>query len=346
MRVAVIGTGQISAEHLRFLQMRTDVSLMAVCDLSRIAAEYHAEQFGAEAAYTDHQEMLAATQPDVAHILTPAVSHPALIRDCLEAGAHVICEKPIAPTRPELEELIAIARQRERWLIEDHNYRFNDTVQEVEQLVASGALGEVREVEIRMALPIRGGRYGDANLPHSSHRMPAGVIHEFITHLTYLLLRFLPEYDDVIAAWRNHGGDDLFTYDDLDALIIGNMAHGRIRFTCHAGPDQFSLTVRGSKGLASTDLFHPCLVRTIPRSAGKQLSPIVNYFCGGWRMLHGSAGNFRRKLLQQTPYEGLHTFLGMTYHALVDGGQPPVTYEQMRATSHLIDAMVSKAARV
>src|SRR5690606_20316135 len=112
--------------------------------------------------------------------------------------------------------------RRGRRLIENHNYRFNRPWLAIERAVASGQLGDVREVEVRLCLPLRGpgGRYADANLPHPSHRLPAGVLHEFITHLCYLALRFVPEpIDHVRAVWSNHGGGPLFRYDDLDAIV-------------------------------------------------------------------------------------------------------------------------------
>ena len=138
-----------------------------------------------------------------------------------------------------------------------------------------------------MALPIRkaGGRYADANLPHPSHNLPAGVIHEFITHLCYLALRFLPASATapprVAAAWSKHGDEPLFKYDDLDALVIAGRSTRRIRFTSHAAPDCFTVTVRGTKGWAETDLFQPHLRVVVPRKGGQQLSPLVNQFVNG-----------------------------------------------------------------
>lgn len=347
MRAAVIGTGKISAEHLRFLQGRADAQLVGVCDLSPVAAKYHAEQYGAEQAYTQHREMFDRARPDVVHILTPAETHPPLVRDALEAGAHVICEKPLALATGELDDLFALGRERGRQVIEDHNYRFNEPVGEIERMVELGELGEVREVEVRLTLPVRdGGRYADANLPHPSHRLPAGVIHEFVTHLAYLTLRFLPSVQRVAAAWSNHGGGDLFKYDDLDALVIGGGVHARIRFSAHAQPDGFELTVRGSRGYAQTDLFHPCLRRVVPRAVGRQLSPLVNQLAGGARLARASADNFRRKLMQQTPYEGLERLLGLTYDALERGEAPPVTEADIRQTSELVEALLSPEGRM
>ncbi|MDB5289193.1 MAG: oxidoreductase domain protein [Phycisphaerales bacterium] len=338
----MIGTGKISEEHLRFLGADPHVTLAAVCDLSPSLAKYAVARFGAQQAFIDSSQMLADARPDVVHVLTPPHTHAKLVTDALTSGAHVIVEKPVAPSNREFRDLWSLAQSHGRRIVEDHNYRFNEPVLAIEKLVAEGELGDVREVEVRMALGVRkpGGRYMDENLPHPSHRMPAGVIHEFITHLCYLALRFLPSFDRVAAAWSKHGDDALFKHDDLDALVIGGPVHARIRFTSHASPDCFGVTVRGTRGWAETDLFQPHLRVVVPRKGGQQLSPLVNHWVNGAGMMRASLSGFRNKVLQKTPYEGLRTFLDRTYTALRAGGEPPVTYEDMDRASRLVDALL------
>lgn len=349
LKSAVIGTGAISKEHLAFLQSSDKAELMAVCDLSPAAARYAAERYGAPGIYTDYRQMLADLQPQVVHILTPPQTHKRLGIDCLEAGAHVICEKPIALSSADLADLWAVAQRCDRKLIEDHNYRFNQTIREILGLVAAGELGDIQEVEVRLDLDIRSeGRFADENLPSPMHRMPAGVIHDFISHLCYLLLAFLPdtEFERVAAAWSNHGKGDLFKYDDLDALVIGGGIHGRLRFSSYTRPDAFSVTVRGSRGYAQTDLFQPHLKRVVPRFVGKQLSPLVNHWSNGWELVNASVHNFRNKLMQWSPYEGLHTLLAQTYDALIQDAPPPVSFADMARTSQLIERLLEPENQV
>jgi hypothetical protein len=135
-------------------------------------------------------------------------------------------------------------------------------------------------------------------------------------------------------------------YDDLDALVIGGPIHTRIRFTSHAAPDCFTLTVRGTRGWAETDLFQPHLRVVVPRRGGQQLSPLVNQFANGAGLVTSSFRGFRNKVLQKTPYEGLRTFLDKTYDALRTGGEPPVTFKDMDRAGRLIDALLDEANRV
>jgi len=347
MNTAIIGSGTISEEHLSALRRMPLVKVVAVCDLSPAVARYAADRCGVEHAYTDYRQMLTELSPDVVHVLTPPHTHVAVVTDCLNAGVHVIVEKPVAPSNAQFQELWALAERNQRCLIEDQNYRFNEPVRAIERLVGHGRLGRVREVDVRMDLGIRapGGRYADANLPHASHQMPAGVIHEFITHLCYLALLFAPDEPldqaTATASWCNYGGGDLFKYDDLDAIVLVGDVHVRIRFSCRTGPDRFAITVRGSEGHACCDLFQPQLQVVVPRVGGRLLSPLTNQFVNGCSLIASSMRNFANKIMQKTPYEGLHRFLAQTYRALDNGEPPPVSYQDMFRASQLVDLLVA-----
>ena len=345
LKSAVIGTGAISKEHLSFIAKSESAHLAGVCDLSPASAKYAANRFGADSIYTNYSQMLDEVKPDIVHILTPPHTHKKIAKDCLAAGVHVFCEKPVTPTYEELQELSSFAQSCNRTLIENHNYCFNEKILAIQKLIADDILGEVQEVEIRVALPIRdGGIFADENLPNPIHKMPAGVIHDFITHICSLVVRFIPDVERVAAAWSNHGGGDLFKYDDLDATVIAGGAHARIRFSCHTLPKGFHVTVRGSKGYAETDLFQPHLRCVIPR-AGDVLSPIINHFANGCDFIASSFINFRSKIMQKTPYEGMHRLLEQTYQALINGQEAPISLSDIERTNRLVNALLSAENR-
>lgn len=360
IRAAVVGSGAISREHLGFLSgsaairpsspVEDRIRLVGVCDLSPITARYAAEEHGADGAYTDLDRMLAEAGPDVVHVLTPPETHVRLVTACLSSGAHVICEKPVTPTSAELAQLLEVAADNGRHLMESHNYRFNRGVLEMREAIDRGEIGTVREVDLRVALPVTDptGRFGDPHLPSPIHAMPAGVIHDFLTHLTYLL-RYLARpiaFDRIAAAWSNHSQNPLFKWDDLDATLIGRSAdgpvHGHLRFDAGAGPDTFTIEVRGSDGWIETDIFQPYLRIVRPRPGGAQLSPIVNHLANGLGLIDQGVRNVARKIMQQTPYEGLYRMLDETYLALADGRPLPVTPEDMLGASELIDRLVDE----
>lgn len=330
------------------------IRLVGLCDLSPVTAGYAAGQYGVEASYTDVDLMLREAKPDVVHVLTPPQTHVDLVSRCLDAGAHVICEKPITPSASELDLLLGRAEAAGRQLMESHNYRFNRGIVDIKAAIDRGDLGSVREVEIRIALPVTDpeGRFGDPNLPSPIHDLPAGVIHDFTTHFAYLLLHLADplEFSRIAAAWSNHSDNPLFRFDDLDALLIGRGAdgpiHGRLRFDAGAAPDAFSVSVRGTQGWVETDLFQPYNRTVRPRPGGSQLSPIVNHVANGASLMNDGIRNVGRKLLQQTPYQGLHSMLDESYSALAAGQPFPVTPAEMMNASRLIDRLLEDGVRL
>lgn len=347
LRAAVIGAGRISEEHLRFLREAAGTNEMCrpvgVCDLSPAMARFAASRANCPA-FTDLSQMLSQARPDVVHVLTPPQSHAKIIAECLAAGAQVICEKPLAVNHGEFMRLWEMSQQANRRLIEDHNCRFNEPVRVIEKWVKDGRLGDVREVDVRLTLPIDapGGRYADENLPHSSHALPGGVIHEFLPHLCYLALRFCPAMEKVSATWRKLGTSPLFKYDEFDATITGPTTTARLRFSSHAKPDGFALIVRGTRGWAETDLYHPFLRMNVSR-AGGPFAPLVNQWVNGCGMMGAAVVGVKNKIMNKTPLEGMHTFLHRTYAALRAGGEPPVSFADMDQTARLIDELVRQA---
>ena len=348
LKAAVIGAGAISKEHLSFLSTSSRAELVGVCDLSAAAAKYATEHYGAKGAYTDYKKMLAEASPDVVHVLTPPNTHKMIATDCLQAGAHVLCEKPITPSLQEFKELWEVAKACDRHLMEDQNYLYNEPILAIQKMVNDGELGEIQDVEIRVALNVRseGGRFADENLPNPIHKMPAGVVHDIITHMVYLALPYLPSVDRVSAAWSNHGGGDLFKYDDLDAIVIGGKTHVRFRFSPYTQPECFMVFVRGDRGYAETDLFQPYLRTVVPRSGGQQLSPLVNHFANGSNLVGASFHNFYRKVMQKTPYEGLYKLMDKTYYALAHGQDLPIGFQQMERTLSLIETLLAEENQV
>lgn len=113
----------------------------------------------AEDCYEALGPALAATSPDAVLVTANLVGHVPLVREALEAGRHVLVEKPFAPSVAAGRELVALAEARDLRLMVSQNYRFHPTVTAVRDLVRSGELGRVHAVDIdfRRWSPLRAG---------------------------------------------------------------------------------------------------------------------------------------------------------------------------------------------
>lgn len=346
LRAAVIGCGAIAHEHLGYLGSSPIVELGGVCDLSPALAGFIRDKFRAGAAFTDVREMLDVVRPEVVHVLTPPQSHVHLVEQSLAAGAHVICEKPMAADGPTVRGLIDRALAAGRVLQESRNYLYNDIVLAFTKAVRDGRVGQVLEVDLLLSLDFLKGPFGDENLAGVAVDLPAGAVHDFLPHLAYLFLHFAGwsgDVDAVAGFLQNRSGNRRARFDHLDALIHAGPVRGRLRVTTDVQPDSFRLFVRGTKATLETDLFNPYRRFDGPPYTGKLTS--VGQFRFGGQMMKSAARNFIDKVKQHGPYQGMPRMLDAIYRALLKGDEPPFSPAAMIDTARLVDRLAALGSR-
>lgn len=142
-RAAIVGCGDVSVIHAEAVEAIDGIELVAVCDTDPDQLESAAATYGV-AAYDSLATMLAEAQPDVVHVTTPHHQHVQVTIDCLEAGAHVIQEKPIAHTIEEGERLVEAARHARSKVGICFQNRYNISSEEARRIIDAGLLGEVQ----------------------------------------------------------------------------------------------------------------------------------------------------------------------------------------------------------
>ena len=152
MKVAVIGVGSMGKNHARVYSELPEADLAAVADTDQKLVSATAEKHGARA-YTDYREMLEKEKPDAVSVVVPTAMHEEVGMAALEAGAHVLMEKPIAATVEEGQRLIEKARAVKKQLMVGHIVRFNPAMQALKQKLADGDLGRIFQVFCRRAGP-------------------------------------------------------------------------------------------------------------------------------------------------------------------------------------------------
>jgi predicted dehydrogenase len=147
IRAAVIGTGYLGRFHAQKYAQAAGCKLEAVVDVSAEARGRVAEEVGTRAV-ADYRDLLGKV--DAVSVVTPTPTHFEIARTFLEAGVHVLLEKPITQTPAEARELIALARARKRVLQVGHLERFNAAI-----LAAEPYLRTPRFVECHRLAPYR-----------------------------------------------------------------------------------------------------------------------------------------------------------------------------------------------
>ena len=341
LRAAIIGCGAIANEHLKFLSASPLAKLVAVCDSSQARASFAQQRFAAERRFADAADMLGESRPDIVHVLTPPDTHVELASAALRAGAHVVCEKPLAPDAKAASQLFDLAEQHGRLLFESRNYLFNDIVQRLRVLSRAGRLGDVVEAELSLSLRFLDGPFGDCNLEGPAVRLPGGVVHDFLPHLAYLFLEFTGhrgEVDEVRGFLDNRSANPRAGYDHLDALLVAGRTRGRLRIAADVAPDMFQVYLRGTRASVETDLFNPYLRFDGAPNIGKRSA--IGQLANAWQLATAGARNFKDKVLQHGTYHGLPRMLGAIYGAVAGGTTPPFSREQMMDSIRLVDRLL------
>ena len=139
---AVVGIGDISVLHLDAIRANPGIELVGVCDVDPSRAETAGRAFGVPF-FTDHRDLLRAVSPQVVHITTPHDQHVPVALDALDAGAHVLTEKPIGQTVAAGRRLVERAAASSRKVGIVFQNRYNPTAEAIKEVVTSGVLGPI-----------------------------------------------------------------------------------------------------------------------------------------------------------------------------------------------------------
>jgi predicted dehydrogenase len=217
IRYAVIGAGAgVFSMHIPGLQLPT-VELVALSDINPTIAQNRANEFNC-AFYTDYCQMLKEVHPDVAVIITPHPLHARVAIDCLQAGSHVLVEKPMAVQVAEADAMIEAAQQQQRQLGVIFQQRFRPQIQLAHQLIQDGHLGQIQRVDMMATWMRTATYYRSAGWRGTWEGEGGGVLMNQAPHqldqLCYLI--GLPAR---VFAWTRHIIHQIETEDTVQAAL-------------------------------------------------------------------------------------------------------------------------------
>ena len=143
-RVAVIGAGSIAKySHVPGFKRLSNCEVVALCDVNETRARELAAETGVLGVYSDAERMLAEQQPEIVVVATPNAFHKPMSMAALRAGAHVLCEKPLALTYADAQEMFDLAAQQQRILTVGTHLRFSAPMQAAKAHVDAGFFGKI-----------------------------------------------------------------------------------------------------------------------------------------------------------------------------------------------------------
>lgn len=142
MRVALIGSGNNGRNHMLRVSEMEDVQVVGIADPVLASAEAAVADVGG-AAYADHRAMLDKTKPDAVWVSSPCYLHAEQTIDAAQAGAHVMCEKPMALNLEDCDRILTATRDAGVKLMIGHSTRYNAPLVEMKRILESGQCGRL-----------------------------------------------------------------------------------------------------------------------------------------------------------------------------------------------------------
>jgi predicted dehydrogenase len=265
LRIAVIGCGGISETHIRALQTFPDVEIVAGVDLKPDRLKLMEDKYGIKSHYTDWKLMLKDAKPDAVTICTPNGVHADPAIDAVNAGCHVIVEKPMAMNPAECQAMIDAAKKNKKKLVVGFQYRYHPNTDYLVRARDDGRFGNVMFVKCQ-ALRRRGipnwGVFGQKSLQGGGPMIDIGVHVIEMAHYvmgspnpvaaagnTWTYMGNKPS--NVASQWPNW---DYKTYTVEDLAIgqirfdNGAILHIEAMFAGHIEKDVWNFTLIGDKG--------------------------------------------------------------------------------------------------
>jgi predicted dehydrogenase len=327
LKLGFIGAGQISGAHLNGLKRLNDhqtqgqplFDLAAIADLRTEAAERLAERAEKDlgsrpAVYSDYREMLEAEQPDVVAALVPHNVHWSVAKDCLDAGAHLQMQKPIAITLQDGRRIIEYAKEKGRALAVSEPSILGRNARAIIEAIRGGIVGNPTMLLDYAVTTLNGGFFMNTPWRHLKGMAGAGWFLDHGVHRAHWFLEALGSVDEAYGAAKTfeprrrdekHGEFSVDT-EDCSMTVLrfrsGALGHWMVASAGH-GEGFGAVRLYGTLGVADLSGGRVRLDREESRS------------------LLDSAEPYKNESIPEDPFA--HSFQEL--HARIAQGKPPIS---------------------
>lgn len=270
IKIVVVGAGFAArVVHLPGYQ-GINQPVAAICDLDQEVANTIAQRFSIPNVYADWREMIEKERPDVVSVCLPNALHYEITMGALDAGAHVICEKPLATTVQEAHEMFDKAREQGKLLMAAQLFRHEAAPRALKRIVDSGALGEIYHAESnamrRLGIPTWGkfhqksASVGGALFDIGVHMLDQTLWlmgNPRATSVSAVISKHFGTRPDIAALLGNTWDASTFDVDDFGMAFVrfegGIDLILRASWAAHIETNNFNNLILGTEGGITTD---------------------------------------------------------------------------------------------
>jgi predicted dehydrogenase len=302
---------------------RIGIPVTAVVDSDARRARHLGAQHPQARLFEDLASLLSRDGADVVHVCTPLSTHRTLVGEVLQAGRHVLVEKPLAETAAETATLQRLAEARGVLLCPVHQFLFQPGALYVQR--ALDKLGPIRHMDFT-ACSAGAYRADDAGR--------AQVAADILPHPLSLLTRFLaPRLTDLEWYVRAPLPGEIRVVGAADGVTVSILVSVRGR------PTTNTFRLVGERGTAHLDLFHGFAV--VEPGAVSRVHKILHPFALSGRVLIGAAGNLVRRSVHREPaYPGLRELTRRFYAAASGADVAPIHAQEVLEVAETRDRLL------
>lgn len=250
LRLGIIGCGRVTTMfHLNAIDSLDQVKVVSVSDLSEDRMKSVKNLCGAEYSYEDYSELLQSSDVDAVVINTPPRFHEPMVLEAIDAGKHVLCEKPLAQTVEGCLRIKEAQKSAGVVVLPAHNYAFTPSLMKMEEMFNRGEIGEIKRAEVEFENNLRLYR-SRTNFRVNEGR---GIVEDVLPHIISVTSPFTGnpiDYEHLTWWCKSYK-----VCDNLQAtLITGEDIKVNCKMSWTTLIPKFSLNLYGSEGKLSTDL--------------------------------------------------------------------------------------------
>ena len=353
IKTAIIGCGKQSDAHAELITSLSGCEIIGFCDNEKLMAKQMAERYAVKYYSDDVKTLLDQTKPDVVHIITPPHSHLKLGTICLEAGCHLLVEKPFTLKTKEVESLINLANKKKLKITVGHNNQFNPATMRMRKLIKEGFLGgSPIHMESVWGYDLTDQRFAKALLGDQNHwirRLPGKLLHNIISHGIAKIAEYLKSDSPKVIALGNTSPllkniNETEIKDELRVIIYdNNNTTAYFTFSSQIKPLIRLFRIFGPKNSLTVNDMHQTLIKECRTDYKSYLNHFVPPRIYAKQYKYNLKVN-KKKFLKRSFHldTGRRILVESFYRSISENTKLPISYRQILLTSTILDNIFSQ----
>ena len=326
LKIGIVGAGLMGRWHSK-VAMRQGAKILSIVDSNATLATQLSIELGNTAkVFTDIESMLVACQLDVLHICTPLDSHFTLAMKAINAGVHVVIEKPIAENADETKLLLDASKKNNVKICPVHQFCFQDGVQHVISDAAS--LGEL--MHMRFTTGSAGGE-GDNKATLTE------IIADIIPHPLSVLQKLYPQYNFESIDWQGISSRE----GELQIIGASDGVGLDIYISMNTRPTRCEMELFYTQGRAVLNFFHGYVV--IEKGKVSRLQKMIQPFMFSLKEFFVAGVNIIKRIIKkELAYPGLSRLIKDFYSSVITGNESPIKHSDALAIAKAREEVIHK----